>query len=52
MGTGGPFPGAKCGRGMTLTTNPILCRGQEWVGAIPPLPSSATMACSGTVFAI
>jgi hypothetical protein len=23
-------------------------RGQEWVGAIPPLPPSATMACSGT----
>jgi hypothetical protein len=52
MGTGGPFSGAKCGRGVTLTTNPILCRSQEWVGAIPPLPSSTTMACSGTVFAI
>jgi hypothetical protein len=24
-------------------------RGREWVGAIPPLPPSASMACSGTV---
>jgi hypothetical protein len=24
MGTGGPFPGAKCGRGVTLTTHPQL----------------------------
>jgi hypothetical protein len=23
MGTGGPFPGAKRGRGVTLTTHPI-----------------------------
>jgi hypothetical protein len=34
MGTGGPFPGAKRGRGVTLTT-------EEWVGAIPPLPPQA-----------
>jgi hypothetical protein len=31
MGTGGPFPGAKRGRGVTLMTHPIWCRGQEWV---------------------
>jgi hypothetical protein len=48
MGTGGPFLGAKRGRGVTLTTHPILCRGQEWVGAILPLLSSAFVACSGT----
>jgi len=34
MGTGGPFPR----------------RGREWVGAIPPLPPSAFMACNGTDF--
>jgi hypothetical protein len=27
---------------------PIYCWGQEWVGAIPPLPLSAILACSGT----
>jgi hypothetical protein len=45
MGTGSPFPGAKFGRGVTLTTNPIYFRGQEWVGAIPPLP----LRCLGGV---
>jgi hypothetical protein len=46
MGTGGPFPGAKRGRGVTLTTHTCIeCRGQEWVGAIPPLPPSAFVAC-------
>jgi hypothetical protein len=29
-------PGVKRGRGVTLTTHPIWCRGREWVGAIPP----------------
>jgi hypothetical protein len=28
--------------------SPHQCRGREWVGAIPPLPPSASMACSGT----
>jgi hypothetical protein len=37
MGTGGPFPGVKSGRGVTLT---ISCRGLEWAGAIPPLPKA------------
>jgi hypothetical protein len=27
---------------------PIYSRGQEWVGAIPSLPPSSTVACSGT----
>jgi hypothetical protein len=27
---------------------PIYYRGREWVGAIPPLPPSASRACSGT----
>jgi hypothetical protein len=29
MITGGPFPGTKRGRGVTLTTHPVYCRGQE-----------------------
>jgi hypothetical protein len=41
MGTGGPLPGAK--RGLTPSSAEV-----EWGGAIPPLPPSATMACSGT----
>jgi hypothetical protein len=45
---GVPSPGVKRGRGVTLTTHPIYCRGREWVGAIPPLPPSASMACSET----
>jgi hypothetical protein len=40
--------GVKRGRGVTLTTHPIYCRGREWVGAILPLPASAAMVCSGT----
>jgi hypothetical protein len=36
MGTGGPFPGIKHGRGVTLTRS------------YTPLPPSAAMACSGT----
>jgi hypothetical protein len=35
-------PGVKRGRGVMLTTHPYL------VGAIPPLPPSASMACRGT----
>jgi hypothetical protein len=34
MGTGGPFPGAKHSRGLTLTNHPIKCRIQKLVGAI------------------
>jgi hypothetical protein len=48
MGTGGPFPGSKRGLGVTLTTHRYLVLRSKWVGAIPPLPPSATMACSGT----
>jgi hypothetical protein len=31
-------PGVKRGRGVTLTTHSIQCRGREWVGAMYPLP--------------
>jgi hypothetical protein len=42
------YPGVKRGRCVTLTLTPIYCQGREWVGAIPRLASSATMACRGT----
>jgi hypothetical protein len=49
MGTGGPFPGAKLGRGVTLTTHPHLVprsrMSRSYTSSPPP---SATMACSGT----
>jgi hypothetical protein len=36
MGTGGPFPGGKA----RPRRDADHCRGQEWVGAIPPLPQA------------
>jgi hypothetical protein len=48
--TGSPFPGVKCGRGVTLTTYPVYIWGQEWVGAIRPVLLSHSLACSGTAF--
>jgi len=48
MGTGGPFPGAKRGRGVTLTTHtPIQCRGHEWVGAIIFSPQAPPWRVAG-----
>jgi len=41
MGTGDSFPWTIVRRG-----------GREWVGAIPPLPPSAFVACSGTAVSI
>jgi hypothetical protein len=32
-------------------SNNYSCWGREWVGAIPPLPPSAFVACSGTALA-
>jgi hypothetical protein len=47
MGTGGPFPGAKRGRGVTLTTHPHLVpksrMSRSYTSSL-----LATMACSGT----
>jgi hypothetical protein len=40
-------PGAKRWRGVRLTTHTIEFRGQERVGAIPPLLLSSYMASSG-----
>jgi hypothetical protein len=49
MGTGGPFPGAKRGRGVTLTTHPHLVPrsriSRSYSSSPPP---NTTMACSGT----
>jgi hypothetical protein len=48
MGTGGPFPGLKGGRDVTLTTHPHLVP-RSWMSrSLLPLPPSAFMACSGT----
>jgi hypothetical protein len=47
MGIGGPFPGGKARLGRDADHSPPS-RGREWVGAIAPLPPSASMACNGT----
>jgi hypothetical protein len=44
MGAGGPFPGVKRDRSVTLTTHSHFCRSEEWVGAILPLALDACMA--------
>jgi hypothetical protein len=48
--TGGPFPPVKRGRRMTLSTHPIWCRGQEWVGAISLLTFDSCMAVVEPLF--
>jgi hypothetical protein len=49
--TVGPFQGGKArSEGWRWPLTPIYCRGQEYVGAISPLPPSAFIACSGTAF--
>jgi hypothetical protein len=50
MGIGGPFPGLKCGRGVTLTTHPFQCRGREWVGAIHSLPPRLRRCIVGLLY--
>jgi hypothetical protein len=52
MGTGGPFPGAKARTGRDADHSPHLVPGRERVGAIPLLPPSASLACSGTTLAL
>jgi hypothetical protein len=47
MGTEGPFPGAKRGRGVTLTTH--LVPRSRMSRSYTSSPPSATMACSGSV---
>jgi hypothetical protein len=48
MGTGSPFPGAKPGRGVTLTTHPPLVPRSRMSRSYTSSPPSATMGCSGT----
>jgi hypothetical protein len=48
MGTGGPFPGAKRGRGVTLTTHPHVVPRSRMSRSYTSSPLSATMACSDT----
>jgi hypothetical protein len=48
MGTGGPFPGSKRGRGVMLTTHPHLVQRSRTNRSYTSSPPSATMACSGT----
>jgi hypothetical protein len=43
-------PEVKRGRGVTLTTHPIYCRGQEWVWSIFPLPLVVCMAVAGQLY--
>jgi hypothetical protein len=43
MGTGGPLPGLKRGRGVTLSTDPHTVPRLRRVGAVPPLPSLARL---------
>jgi hypothetical protein len=52
MGTGGPFPGAKRGLGVTLTTHLHLMPSSRMSMSYPPLPPIATLACSGTALLI
>jgi hypothetical protein len=43
-------PGVKCGRGVTLTTHPIWCRGQERIGAVRHL--SLKISDDGALFCV
>jgi hypothetical protein len=45
MGTGGPFPGAKRGRGVTLTTHPYLVPRSRMSRSYTSSPPSATTDC-------
>jgi hypothetical protein len=48
MGKGGLFPGAKRGRGVTLTIHPDLVPRSRMSRSYISSDPSATMACSGT----
>jgi hypothetical protein len=48
MGTGGPFPGIKRGRGVTLTTHPHLVPRSRMSRSYTSSLPSASVACSGT----
>jgi hypothetical protein len=44
------FPGLKRGWSLTLTHHLIYCRGQEWVGAIHPLPQAPSWRVVGQLW--
>jgi hypothetical protein len=49
MGIEGPFPGAKSGHGVTLTTHHLVLRSRMSRSyRLSPLPLCAFMTCSGT----
>jgi hypothetical protein len=48
MGTGGPFPGVKRGRGVMLTTHPNLVPRSGMNRSYTSSPPSASVACRGT----
>jgi hypothetical protein len=52
MDTGVLSPGQSATGVWRWPLTPICCRGREWVGAIPPLPPNAFLACSGTVLSV
>jgi hypothetical protein len=52
MGTGSPFPGAKRGRGVTLTTHPHVVSRSRMSRSYTLLPPSTFVACSGTALAL
>jgi hypothetical protein len=52
MGTGGPVAGAKARPGCDAYLSPPSSAEFDRVGAIPPLPSSAFVACRGTALAL
>jgi hypothetical protein len=51
MGTVGPFPGAKRGRDVTLTTHTHLVPRSRMSISYTPLHPRAFLACSGTTLA-
>jgi hypothetical protein len=52
MGTGGPFPGVKRGRGVTLTTHPHLVPRSRMSRSYSSSFPSAFVACSGPALAL
>jgi hypothetical protein len=52
MGTGGPSPGLKRGRGVTLTTHPHLVPRSRMSRSYISSPPRPFMACSGTALAL
>jgi hypothetical protein len=52
MGTGGPFPGLKCGQGVTLTTYPHTVPRSRMSRSYTSCLPGAFVACSGTALAL